>query len=166
MFTLGSRIRPNFNPRSPRRERLAITFASCGRSPHFNPRSPRRERLAEIIGCTTGTAFQSTLPAKGATRRWRMIDIAVCISIHAPREGSDGSLYHPAGPVPHFNPRSPRRERPHESSYVDNDELFQSTLPAKGATCEEMFGRGDTDISIHAPREGSDEICGDYEERG
>ena len=56
------------------------------------------------------------------------------ISIHAPRTGSDGLLRRGDVAVP----------------------IFQSTLPARGAT---RHGRGDAGrvvISIHAPRTGSD----------
>ena len=34
--------------------------------------------------------------------------------------------------------------------------IFQSTLPAWGATLLDVIGRSDTAISIHAPRMGSD----------
>ena len=124
------------------------------------------------------------------------------ISIHAPREGSDRLSCHADSPSRHFNPRSPRGERPGSNSsaetcaiyfnprsprgerQVDADALadaqkFQSTLPARGATGVKFLGgnlrnlfqstlpargatsgRGRTrrraEISIHAPREGSD----------
>ena len=58
------------------------------------------------------------------------------ISIHAPREGGDKfggcllwMLY-----------------------------LFQSTPPARGATCGAKMDGGDSNISIHAPREGGDTL--------
>ena len=35
-------------------------------------------------------------------------------------------------------------------------EVFQSTLPARGATATLYIGLNDKDISIHAPRTGSD----------
>ena len=78
----------DFNPRSPRRERLS-RFHNHPKHKYFNPRSPRRERRrygAAALGCTR---FQSTLPAKGATR---------------------GRAAGACGRVD-FNPRSPRRER-------------------------------------------------------
>ena len=51
--------------------------------------------------------FQSTLPVKGATcAAWRCA-IALCVSIHAPREGSDNlDPTHTHAPS-RFNPRSP-----------------------------------------------------------
>ena len=72
---------------------------------------------------------------RGATGRRGTARRAHLISIHAPREGSD----------------------PDELGAYDRWELFQSTLPVRGAT----FGNFaqvlvPVLISIHAPREGSD----------
>ena len=79
-----------------------------------------------------------------------------------------------------FNPRSPHGERPYSSCPPRKQNGFQSTLPARGATCIEyrcsyiwtfqstLPARGATytlislgrvlEISIHAPRTGSDII--------
>ena len=101
--------------------------------------------------------FQSTLPGWGATRKR-------CMVRHAGR---------------HFNPRSPDGERPGSLSTTGNGFAFQSTLPGWGATGPltspassnpdfnprspdgERRNHGNTrfygyDISIHAPRMGSD----------
>ena len=80
-------------------------------------------------------AFQSTLPARGATPldfpvRWR-----IGISIHAPRTGSDGGDDRPGRRELHFNPRSPHGER----------------------RCPKCRSMSPIKISIHAPRTGSDE---------
>ena len=101
---------PNFNPRSPHRERPSLLFRCPNlpyfnpRSPHrerppgmrymgaafdFNPRSPHRERLRRTQRSLWQGGFQSTLPSQGAT------DLRVGIY-------TGGS---------HFNPRSPHRER-------------------------------------------------------
>ena len=105
----------------------------------FNPRSPRRERLITI----TTSAWEWT------------------ISIHAPREGSDSVPSMRSALPGYFNPRSPRRERPYsdfgfvcshiisihapregsdapEEELPDEEDVFQSTLPAKGATIENI----------------------------
>ena len=79
---------------------------------NFYPRSPRGERLDP----------PHPLPD------------AIAISIHAPREGSDGSA----------------------NLSRSNNVEFLSTLPARGATLSGRFIFGDFIISIHAPREGSD----------
>ena len=83
--------------------------------------------------------FQSTLPARGATRIFNSKPISFTISIHAPREGSDNNTAILFWRCCNFNPRSPRGER-HTKAM---DEL---------ANCE---------ISIHAPREGSDKTISD-----
>ena len=61
------------------------------------------------------------------------------ISIHAPRTGSDGSWkvwnMLPSG---YFNPRSPHGERRRILPYMGDMPVFQSTLPARGATGREQ----------------------------
>ena len=82
---------------------------------YFNPRSPCGERRK--------------------IRRAVMRDL--CISIHAPRAGSDRL----------------RGEDGWEG------EIFQSTLPVRGATLVRHVAGIGNGISIHAPRAGSDDIC-------
>ena len=77
----------------------------------FNPRSPHGERLRRRPAPCRRWTFQSTLPARGATR-------AVAGS------------YRPA----YFNPRSPHGERHSIRDGTSADRRFQSTLPARGAT--------------------------------
>ena len=107
----------------------------------------------------TYTKFQSTLPAGGATPdSYPAPRLHPPISIHAPRGGSDvRNFVCSVLPLLYFNPRSPRGERLDEVLPGDTFEIFQSTLPAGGATsrlksCEEASDC----ISIHAPRGGSD----------
>ena len=81
-------------------------------------------------------AFQSTLPARGATTQAVMQASFLLISIHAPRTGSD----------------------PCTAIIATFSASFQSTLPARGATIlvrqlPQLFP-----ISIHAPRTGSDVV--------
>ena len=125
-------------------------------NPYFNPRSPCGER-----------------PVQHRFARPRRK-----ISIHAPRVGSDDMLLHAHSGGPYFNPRSPCGERPLGSSVCDNREPFQSTLPVWGATIIQCIGDTEyrfqstlpvwgatselasalerIEISIHAPRVGSD----------
>ena len=148
--------------------------------------------------------FQSTLPARGATERRPRGGTIIVISIHAPRTGSDcearttsisGCYFNPRSPhgerlrpnryprAPlYFNPRSPHGERPNASQGYVTTLLFQSTLPARGATQAQLFrlrlqvhfnprsphgerpdlrrgGGAAPGISIHAPRTGSDADC-------
>ena len=129
----------------------------CAATGHFNPRSPHGERRTSMGLNIASNEFQSTLPARGATAAREHAQPAEAISIHAPRTGSDSSWGSICAATGHFNPRSPHGERrqhgglmratqrhfnprsPHGErrapSYAARDGfLFQSTLPARGAT--------------------------------
>ena len=58
------------------------------------------------------------------------------ISIHAPRTGSDRRRRRKSSMRGDFNPRSPHGERHCEYLTKDLEMLFQSTLPARGATID------------------------------
>ena len=83
-------------------------------------------------------AFQSTLPARGATNDIASFVGRIGISIHAPRTGSDHFRHALQADQRHFNPRSPHGERPFFSSNLLEWHTFQSTLPARGATLEDQ----------------------------
>ena len=100
-----------FNPRSPHGERLFRLNQYRQALPYFNPRSPHGERPRRNTHSKEMYKFQSTLPARGATRR------------EVTRFGKG---------------------------------RFQSTLPARGATRRGSDRAAPADISIHAPRTGSD----------
>ena len=88
--------------------------------------------------------------------------IAERISIHAPRTGSDVPCWiHPQQQYD-FNPRSPHGERRSEDDVLHPASVFQSTLPARGATAVNLMTRKRYIISIHAPRTGRDgrQLCG------
>ena len=78
------------------------------------------------------------------------------ISIHAPRGGSDIKLLKLKSLTKHFNPRSPRGERHILELGPFVVCIFQSTLPAGGATDRKTKSVEFVKISIHAPRGGSD----------
>ena len=104
------------------------------------------------------TEFQSTLPVWGATAFITDVTYINNISIHAPRVGSDNCHpVHDSG-CNYFNPRSPCGER---LGQIINDHRkgggFQSTLPVWGATVDSLYTGVNYDISIHAPRVGSDD---------
>ena len=88
--------------------------AQTGVAVNFNPRSPHGERheLKEKL-CEE-----------------------LQISIHAPRTGSDAFPLSRFAPPYHFNPRSPHGERPCWISAASSSLIFQSTLPARGATVQ------------------------------
>ena len=79
------------------------------------------------------------------------------ISIHAPREGGDGSRSAGRAARTDFNPRPPRGERLVSVGGFQHPFLFQSTPPARGATSTFMAFSTSAMISIHAPREGGDQ---------
>ena len=101
-------------------------------------------------------AFQSTLPARGATAEYLSAIAQRSISIHAPRTGSDQAPSARRGTHGDFNPRSPHGERPTPRAKRTKSRVFQSTLPARGATTHEQVDEKVLNISIHAPRTGSD----------
>ena len=103
------------------------------------------------------SAFLSTLPARGATVGVLADKGDGAISIHAPREGSDSGIERFFAFFAYFYPRSPRGERPWTSSRQYANREFLSTLPARGATVQPDVHHVGVVISIHAPREGSDQ---------
>ena len=136
-----------------------MSFVASASFLYFNPRSPHGERPPPILNALERALFQSTLPAWGATSFRTVLDTFGNISIHAPRMGSDIAGALRCFIKPHFNPRSPHGERPSRrakrvvSLYIsihaprmgsdppialshDNASLFQSTLPAWGATAK------------------------------
>ena len=100
--------------------------------------------------------FQSTLPAWGATlRASSLIPLTLYFNPRSPR----GERRHSTGDeirCRYFNPRSPRGERRAKVRRISPTVLFQSTLPAWGATLAPILDRLNVNISIHAPRVGSD----------
>ncbi len=170
----------NFNPRSPRGERPRWSRKTAGSS-HFNPRSPRGERRPVLPTGQPGRGISIHAPREGSDSSGNVcIAKWLSISIHAPREGSDGrgngsprpkNNFNPRSPrgerhakakkiqrLINFNPRSPRGERPDARLTWTASRPFQSTLPARGATTPIQYLTRDTRISIHAPREGSDDL--------
>ena len=174
------RPRKDFNPRSPHGERRR-TATHKRRRERFQSTLPARGATEPPARASSRQQFQSTLPARGATpaRESKLLD--GCISIHAPRTGSDtdtsfstneqqmisihaprtGSDQHSRWTAPdgkNFNPRSPHGERPDFRRDVFGNQQFQSTLPARGATGHAPVLGCCQRISIHAPRTGSDQI--------
>ena len=145
-----------FNPRSPHGERRPHTISS--RAPYtFQSTLPARGATAICWTSLWGWIFQSTLPARGATILRLRQHLRHRISIHAPRTGSDVFVL----------------------SQLRRLRIFQSTLPARGATFsfrrvaqldldfnprsphgerqDRAFLNRRIEISIHAPRTGSDD---------
>ena len=124
---------------------------------YFNPRSPHGERLlAEIIRPCNGD-FNPRSP-HGERRRNAVHDKSdEFISIHAPRTGSDGQPHGANAPKFGISIHAPRTGSDVRLSVMTAGvSLFQSTLPARGATDVVQLKVVYRRISIHAPRTGSD----------
>ena len=109
-----------------------------------------------VLLALTASAFQSTLPARGATDALSVLIMRNAISIHAPCTGSDCNYLTPYICVYDFNPRSLHGERLAGVTTPSSPLPFQSTLPARGATIIKAHFHHDFRISIHAPCTGSD----------
>ena len=194
-------MRTYFNPRSPHGERLGHAAEVLHHGEDFNPRSPHGERRAVFLSVRLPSHISIHAPRTGSDGMIAMQSYPMQISIHAPRTGSDPKrsdtqfeafVFQSTLPArgatlqgcdlrwcSYFNPRSPHGERP--ALYVNgrkmsdisihaprtgSDEaaqitgmkvfIFQSTLPARGATKNPLEDNGRVLISIHAPRTGSD----------
>ena len=168
----------DFNPRPPRggrRRAAARRSMICNISIHApregGDQTRRPQDLVDGISihapreggdCTISpssqviSSFQSTPPARGATKIQHSCLPAVLISIHAPREGGDGAGGNGRSSGSDFNPRPPRGGRRRRGAGLPLRRRFQSTPPARGATNRSRCSCYPPDISIHAPREGGD----------
>ena len=149
---------------------------------YFNPRTPRGVRRIFTAIRPSGRSFQSTHPARGATPGVFCSKGGAGISIHAPREGCDGSRpgyaeraqvsqsTHPArgatGVLPYtrswsryFNPRTPRGVRPGGRSKPARQMRFQSTHPARGATGQGRIVTGRLTFQSTHPARGATATC-------
>ena len=100
----------NFNPRSPHGERHCLS-ASHPPAAIFQSTLPARGATRLIDETVAICPFQSTLPARGATLKRTVLTAGLRISIHAPRTGSDLLSAGVARLDLDFNPRSPHGER-------------------------------------------------------
>ena len=157
---LGARL--HFNPRSPHGERpgSASAWVQTAQISIHAPRtgSDYHARKAALLTY----AFQSTLPARGAT--WYRDATRTDEGDFNPRS--------PHGERPNglrarrakldFNPRSPHGERHCKAPRLSNPPrhpprgTFQAPRPARGGTPRRVAGNRIVSISIHAPRTGSD----------
>ena len=77
----------------------------------FQSTLPARGATRQLEPRIKEMQFQSTLPARGATKCVGEWKCAYNISIHAPRTGSDRGARSSLGDIGNFNPRSPHGER-------------------------------------------------------
>ena len=88
VYELTSR-NPRISIHAPREGCDHVHFGGFSFVPNFNPRTPRGVRRFSVCHQQPTSLFQSTHPARGATRRITERDTEEAISIHAPREGCD-----------------------------------------------------------------------------
>ena len=174
----------NFNPRSPHGERRVMAF-SFRALWHFNPRSPHGERPTHSL--IIGIPRENFNPRSPHGERHQLLQTPPMhrrISIHAPRTGSDAALKYVQRQPRIFQSTLPARGATRAASRRQSRQQFQSTLPARGATPRRAHARKEDtifqstlpargathggfyhrhrrhDISIHAPRTGSDVLRG------
>ena len=133
--------------------------------------------------------FQSTHPARGATKRaplaaqehhyfnprtprgvrptsaWPLTGPSIFQSTH-PARGATAAFRWRNSPPGNFNPRTPRGVRPVARTQRPGPNVFQSTHPARGATLRNLDVDLLQGISIHAPREGCDQRAGASQTNG
>ena len=101
-----------FQSTLPARGATYLFFCFSGCSSDFNPRSPRGERLPPMIHGSINIRISIHAPREGSDDSASSKVFSISISIHAPREGSDQITYFYSRVCRYFNPRSPRGERP------------------------------------------------------
>ena len=95
-------------------------------------------------------------PREGSDGGTRYTELLKNISIHAPREGSDRPTAGAPGQSWHFYPRSPRGERHSHSQRLRVQPYFYPRSPRGERPAAQQKCALRSRISIHAPREGSD----------
>ena len=126
--------RAHFNPRSPHGERqkqMRVNFTQVD----FNPRSPHGERQPAAARSPAPAGFQSTLPARGATRQdLGNAGIGKDFNPRSPH-GERLDCHHPARSIGRISIHAPRTGSDFSGNSSQNRSFtFQSTLPARGAT--------------------------------
>ena len=119
---------------------------------YFNPHSPCGERPLTDCQISFSSQFQSTLPMRGATHTANHPAIYPVISIHTPHAGSDRTVRSQPEMQHDFNPHSPCGERLEGDCSRWTQDIFQSTLPMRGATTALPTCAGTAcDFNPHSP---------------
>ena len=103
------------------------------------------------------TRFQSTLPARGATEEKQEILLNNLFQSTLPARGATGRAQEEGGNAGYFNPRSPHGERRKRLDVANVPNQISIHAPRTGSDHRpvRLLVVVD-DISIHAPRTGSD----------
>ena len=113
----------------------------------------------EALDIATERLFQSTLPARGATLTRQESRNATTFQSTLPARGATSSN-RALQTMRHFNPRSPHGERPKHGSTRIPGENISIHAPRTGSDGARPEGGHHEAISIHAPRTGSDSVSG------
>ena len=166
-----------FNPRSRRGERRVIKFTNTrlGKVSIHAPGEGSDQQAAEHQCCwivsihapgegsdavvtwswLATSKFQSTLPARGATRIPASNDIPTVFQSTLPARGATGDLPGYDAGAGRFNPRSRRGERLIRARIRRAATWFQSTLPARGATRDALSLLMDIEFQSTLPARGA-----------
>ena len=158
---MGCRFRfctsTHFNPRSPCGERRGAGRRVRRNRLHFNPRSPCGERPDTAIVQEWEEHISIHAPRAGSDTVFTKAQAISGISIHAPRAGSDVGPQLCHALHQHFNPRSPCGERRGARRRIPPcTRYFNPRSPCGERPGNPHQKRIAVDISIHAPRAGSD----------
>ena len=157
--TMPSALNPlflYFNPRTPYGMRLNIVFSgSC--DPDFNPRTPYGMRRVFFMLSSHHAIFQSTHPLRDATYLNLVMSLAETRfqSTHPLRDAT-WDVRHRQERQSNFNPRTPYGMRPLDPSEVARQTNFNPRTPygmRQGGKLQQSIGGV---ISIHAPLTGCD----------
>ena len=144
---------------------------ACAYGYHINGISIHAPRVGSDAGGRGGhlmdIEFQSTLPVWGATGVFCFPAGSERISIHAPRVGSDPSTAGRPSSDYYFNPRSPCGERQWVvCGWLVRCINFNPRSPCGERPRKLEDTRKRANISIHAPRVGSDKVSVKPNKRG
>ena len=139
----------HFNPRSPHGERQRHN-SGTSEYDYFNPRSPHGERRVKIFTTKAVRNFNPRSP-HGERQRQHLLPLSL------PARGATAAANAADQSPPYFNPRSPHGERLARRSYKGFSPDISIHAPRTGSDlpflsdnkCHHL-------ISIHAPRTGSD----------
>ena len=145
-----------FNPHSPCGERLR-NLETHRAKPHISIHTPLAG--SDVIGVpllVCGFNFNPHSPCGERPVCFERHHLGRSISIHTPLAGSDGTGRSRVWRRSYFNPHSPCGERLFCTRSMNGKNVFQSTLPLRGATTDRFGGLHARFISIHTPLAGSD----------
>ena len=146
-----------FQSTLPARGATSVSAKRKKLSSDFNPRSPHGERPLYRNNSNFFRLISIHAPRTGSdVQRFRQLRALLPISIHAPRTGSDHPCASAAAALPHFNPRSPHGERRRPPAAANLSGYFNPRSPHGERPYDLSYYVLHQEISIHAPRTGSD----------